>query len=108
MFVSHAESLARFRSAIERSDATAAWLAAAGMEVLSRHDALQLCHALAKTRDPRYDRAARRWVGLLAAERDTNLGDVAVAATALLALGVDPASGRALEALEALCRWREA
>jgi hypothetical protein len=53
-------------------------------------DALELCELLAQERDPRFPRAASRWLARFAA--DASLEDVQLAAAALTHLAADPNS----------------
>jgi hypothetical protein len=105
MFVSNqGEQLSRFRIAVERSDPEAAIEAMRRMDVVAPGDALELCRLLARAGDPRFDRAARRWLSQFA--DSASLGDLQVAAAAIGALRAEPDSERAWDALVGLIRAR--
>ena len=105
-FVSYGEHLGRFQKAIENSDATAAMAAARDMGTVGLYDALSLCRLLAETRDPLFERAAKRWLTMLAGEGRQGLADVQTGATALVALHADPEDEAAFEILERLVQYR--
>ena len=103
--MSYGEHLARFQKAIEQSDAPAALAAARGMGTVGLYDALCLCRVLAVARDPLFERAAKRWLTMLAGEGRQSLADVHAGATALVALGADPADAGAFQTLEGLVQF---
>ena len=106
MFVSNqGEQLSRFRIAVKRSDPEGAIEAMRRMDAVAPRDALELCRLLACVGDPRFDRAARRWLTQFA--RSASLGDLQVAAAAIGALRAEPDSERAWDALVGLVRARE-
>jgi hypothetical protein len=61
-------------------------MAAKEMGQLSLIDALTLVACYARTRSPKFDKAAVRWLARLTEERDATLRDVRLAANALEAL----------------------
>jgi hypothetical protein len=61
-------------------------MAAREMGQLSLVDALALVACYARTGSPKFDQAAVRWLERLAAERETSLRDIRLAAAALEAL----------------------
>ncbi|HVC07451.1 MAG TPA: hypothetical protein VND98_07705 [Solirubrobacterales bacterium] len=73
-----------------------------------RDDDLCLCRVLAVVRDPLFERAAKRWLMMLASEGRQSLAEVQAGATALVALQVDPADEGAFQALEGLVQFRSA
>jgi hypothetical protein len=91
---------ARFRRRVEAGQTEAAWLAALELRQISLPDALDLCALLAKDRDPRFPRAAARWLARYA--RDANLDQVQLAAAALSHLAADPSSEVAAQTLRRL------
>ncbi len=104
MFVTYGDHLAVFQRAIEQSDATAAMAAARKMQTLGLFDALCLCRVLAVAGDPLFERAAKRWLTLLASEGRQTLADVQDAVVALIAIQAKPANGDAFQTLEGLVR----
>jgi hypothetical protein len=73
-------------TAIQRRHVRAAEMAAREMGQLSLVDALALVACYARTGSPKFDQAAVRWLERLAAERETSLRDIRLAAAALEAL----------------------
>ncbi len=104
--MSYGDYLGRFQKAIERSDAAAAMAAARRMQTLGLYDSLELCRVLAIAADPLFDRAARRWLVMLAGEAGSTLGDLDVGSAAMAALAADPKSVKAWDTLEGLIRAR--
>jgi hypothetical protein len=76
----------RFGRAIQRRHVFAAEMAAREMGQLSLIDALALVACYARAGSPKFDQAAVRWLERLAAERETSLRDVRLAAECLEAL----------------------
>ena len=102
MFVTAPGSPAtRFRRAIDRKSLLNAELAAREMGHLVLEDALSLVLLYAAADDPRFDRAATRWVGRFCVEEKPSLLELqaVVAALALLRHGGGEAAARLLEGL---------
>jgi hypothetical protein len=93
------ELLARLRTALEREDAAAAIDAAGSVSYVGLGDALELVRLLARVGDPRFERAANRWLTRLAAERKPSLGTMQLATAAMGALALDPDSEQAVRTL---------
>ena len=66
---------ARFRRSLETGRLSIVLMAAAEMPRLELDDALEVLVLMAREGDPRFDRAAARWVGRLLAERPLRLAD---------------------------------
>jgi hypothetical protein len=66
---------ARFRRAVELGRLPAVLVEAAELPQIQLDDALEILVLMAKEGDPRFDRAATRWVGRLLAERRLTLRD---------------------------------
>ena len=102
MFVTAQGSAAtRFRRAIERKSVLNAELAAREMGHLDLGDALSLVLLYAAADDPRFDRAATRWIARFCVEGKPSLSELqaAVCALALLRRGGGEAAARLLQAL---------
>ena len=100
MFVpTEGELLMRFRRAMEVEDSAQAIAIAGELSYVGLGDALELVRLLARKGDPRFERAANRWLTRLVAERKPSLGQVQVATAAMGALALDPDSEQALRAL---------
>ena len=102
MFVTEQGSAAtRFRRAIERKSVLNAELAAREMGHLAVEEALSLVLLYAATNDPRFDRAATRWVARFCVEGKPSLSELqaAVSALALLRRGGGEAAARLLVGL---------
>jgi hypothetical protein len=80
----------------------AALEAAGELRVVSLGDALELCLLLARARDPRYSRAAQRWLARFTAESGSDLNDSLIAGAALSKLEREPNSDLARDTLEQL------
>ncbi len=105
MFVtSQGSPTARFRRALATGNATLVLEAAAELPQVTLEDAFAVCMVLARERDPRYPRAAGRWLGRLILERGLVLEHGLRAAGALVELGSRPAETEPREALERLRR----
>jgi hypothetical protein len=76
----------RFQRALQRRDVRGAEMAAKEIGQLSLIDAAALVACYARSGSPKFDQAAVRWLGRLAAEHDSSLRDVRLAAAALEAL----------------------
>src|SRR5213594_4066793 len=85
----------RFRHAIVRRNLFAAESAARDFGWLSLEYALELLVLFAEHRDPRYPRAAVRWLSRLLDERDLEADEAALAVSAALALEGRTASNAA-------------
>ena len=96
MFVtSQGSSYARFRRALDSGNLTLATTAAAELPRIDLPDALAVLLLMAAQGDPRYDRAATRWLSRLALERPSiRLAHVDQGVDALRALADDPGQGR--------------
>jgi hypothetical protein len=66
---------ARFRRSLETRQLSVVLLAAAELEQIQLDDALEILVLMAQEHDPRFDRAAARWVGRLLAETPVGLAD---------------------------------
>jgi hypothetical protein len=64
-------------------------------------DALRIVELMAHERDPRYERAAERWIRRLEAETDVDTEDVELAQAAFVAL---PVRAEAIEPVKLLVR----
>ena len=95
---------ARFRRALATGNATLVLEAAAELPKLGLDDALAVCLVLARERDPRYPRAAGRWLGRLILERGLPLEQGLRAAAALVELGTAPRAADPRTTLQALLR----
>jgi len=93
--------LTRFRRAVERKSLLNAELAAREMGQLNLEDALSLVFLYAGADDPRFDRAATRWIARLCVEDKPSLSELqaAVCALALLRRGGGEAAARLLVAV---------
>lgn len=76
MFVtSQGHAYARFRRALTTSNLSVVEAAAAELPSVRLEDALAILALLAERGDPRFERAATRWVGRLLTETPADLGD---------------------------------
>ena len=76
MFVtSQGHPYARFRRALTTSNLSVVEAAAAELPYVRLEDALAILALLAERGDPRFERAAARWVGRLLTETPADLGD---------------------------------
>jgi hypothetical protein len=74
VFVSiKAHPYARFRRAVEMGRLSVVLVEAAELDWIDVEDALAILVLMARENDPRFDRAAARWVGRLLAERPLGL-----------------------------------
>lgn len=92
----------RFRRAIDRGLVDAALEAAGELRTLSLTDALELCLVLAGARDPRYPRAAQRWLARFLAECAGDVDEALMAGAALSKLRSHPTSSVARDTLRQL------
>jgi hypothetical protein len=82
---------ARFQRALDAANLNLALLAAVELERVPLAEAVRLCELMAASGDPRFERAAVRWVARLASETlGVRLADVELAAHALERMPVDP------------------
>jgi hypothetical protein len=102
----HGEYLSSFRTALAHEDPERAMQAASKLAPLTLRDALDLLRLLARKGDPRFERAAHRWLSRFVTERQATLADIQVATAAMGALAIEPDSGQALEALVGVIRAR--
>jgi len=72
---SQGSAYARFRRALLTQNLTMIDAAARELPTISLDDALTIVTLLAKKHDPRYGRAAARWVARVVLERRLELGD---------------------------------
>jgi hypothetical protein len=93
---------ARFRRALATGNPTLVVEAARELPQIGLDDALAVCMVLAAKRDPRYPRAAGRWLGRVILERGLPLEQGLRAAAALVELGGAPWSEHPRSTLEAL------
>ena len=96
--------MARFRRALATGNANVVLDAAAELPQVGLDDALAVCMVLARERDPRYPRAAGRWLGRLVLERGLALEHGLRAAVALIELGSAPREVAPRATLEELAR----
>jgi hypothetical protein len=95
-------SYARFQRALRLGQLDQIRDAAAELPRVDIVDALAVCLLMSAQRDPRYDRAATRWLARFALERpNVSLADVREAVAALNALPANPVAAR--QSLAALC-----
>jgi hypothetical protein len=92
----------RFRRYLDACQVDNALLAAHELTRISLKDALEVCELLARERDPRYSRAAGRWVVRFSQEHDATLEELQLAAGALALLAANPSSDWARETLRRL------
>jgi hypothetical protein len=96
-------ALTRYRRALERRHIFGAEMSAKEMGCVPLRDALGLLALYAAEDSPKYEKAARRWLGRLALESDdVSLSDLQLAAAALQTLAIRPDS--AMKALTDLSR----
>jgi hypothetical protein len=85
--------LTRYRRAVERESLLLAETAAREATFLTLADALGLLSLYAAAADPKFSRAAARWLGRLALEKpELGLAEIQLAAAALAALPHRPES----------------
>ncbi len=111
MFVSqHGNELARFRDAVKAEDLEKAVSAIKGMAETGGaglHDGLELLLLLARTRDARFERSAKRWLRRFGEEPERTLAEVQMAGAALGGIW-DPGTYKRSELiLRDLVRWLE-
>jgi uncharacterized protein with PIN domain len=99
---SQGSAYARFRRYLDAGQVDNALLAAHELARISLSDALELCELLARERDPRFSRAAGRWVVRFAQEHEASLEEIQLAAGALTLLAGNPSSAWARETLRRL------
>jgi HEAT repeat protein len=68
-------SYSRFRRALETGRLSVVLMAASELEHIGVDDALEILILMAREKDPRFDRAAARWVGRLLAEHPVGLAE---------------------------------
>ena len=98
--------MTRLGQAIEELDADVALATAREMGYVSLYDALRLCRMLARAGDPRYERAAVRWMLRLKSETDASLPELELAAAGLGVLARAPESEKAWDVLAGLVKAR--
>jgi hypothetical protein len=99
---SQGHAYARFRRYLDACQVDSALLAAHELTRISLSDALELCTLLAREHDPRFSRAAGRWLIRFAQEHDASLEELQLAAGALALLAANPSSPWARAALDEL------
>lgn len=98
----HGSDHGRFRKALAVGHLTAALILARDLPHVALADALELCRLMAESGDPRYPRAAGRWLERFSAETGAGLAELQLAAAALGQLWESPDSAVAREALSGL------
>jgi hypothetical protein len=93
-----------FERAVAQGNVTVALATAKELNGLTLEDALALTELLARAGDPRFDAAAARWLGRLAAERRPRLRLLELAAGLLRELGEEGTRPTAHAMLRALLR----
>jgi hypothetical protein len=86
---------ARFQRSLQTRNVSVVLAAAAELQSVQLDDALEILILMAQERDPRFDRAAARWVGRLLAETPLGLAEARFA----LALVRTPACAETLRRL---------
>jgi hypothetical protein len=66
---------ARFRRSLPTGKLAIVEMAASELEVVQLDDALEILTLMAAERDPRFDRAAAKWIGRLLVERPMTMAD---------------------------------
>ncbi|HET7044247.1 MAG TPA: hypothetical protein VFI37_05300 [Gaiellaceae bacterium] len=93
-----------FQRALERGNLTVALATARELAGLTLEDALALTELLARVGDERFEAAAARWLGRLAAERRPRLRLLGLAAELLRELEQEQSRASAYAMLRALLR----
>jgi hypothetical protein len=93
---------ARFRRALDTGNLTLVRAAAAELPVVNLHDALRICLLLRGAEPESFERAAVRWLGRFALERDATLHELRAAVAAFGRMRRDPHG--ATEDLKRFCR----
>ncbi len=93
-----------FQHAVARGNVAVALATARELPGLTLEDALALTELLARAGDPRFERAAARWLGRLAAERRPQLRLLELAAGLLRQLDEDATRATAHALLRTLLR----
>jgi uncharacterized protein with PIN domain len=99
---SQGSAYGRFRRYLDACQLDNALAAATELPRISLSDALELCELLARECDPRFSRAAGRWVVRFAQEHEASLEEIQLAAGALALLAGNPSSVWARETLHRL------
>jgi hypothetical protein len=111
MFVSHhGNELARFRDAMKAGDLEKAVSAIQGLAETggaSLLDGFELLLLLARTRDARFERSAKRWLRKFSEASDRTLAEVQMAGAALGGLCNPDTFKRSELVLRDLLRWIE-
>lgn len=100
----HGSDYPRFRRSLAAGHLTAALIIARDLPHVGLGDALELCRLMAAAGDPRFARAASRWLERFSAETSAGLHQVQLAAAALGELSESPESEAAWGTLGALLR----
>lgn len=98
----HGSDHLRFRRSLAAGHLTAALIIARDLPHVGLGDALELCRLMAVAGDPRFARAASRWLERFSAETSAGLQQVQLAAAALGELSESPDSEVARETLSGL------
>ena len=98
----HGSVYGRFKNSLDAGHLSVALSYATEMRVVPLEDALRVCQLMARDDDPRFARAASRWLERLSSEAGAGLLEVQMAAAALGKLWEEPESEVALSTLSAL------
>jgi hypothetical protein len=98
----HGSDHVRFKKALAVGHLTTALILARDLPHVSLGDALELCRLMAADGDPRYPRAAGRWLERFSSETAAGLPELQLAAAALWQLWESPESGVARRTLAEL------
>ncbi|HEU4803746.1 MAG TPA: hypothetical protein VFS73_11245 [Solirubrobacterales bacterium] len=99
---SHGSDHVRFKKALAVGHLTTALIVARDLPHVSLSDALELCRLMAGDGDPRYPRAASRWLERFSSETAAGLAELQLAAAALGHLWESPDSDVARRTLTEL------
>jgi hypothetical protein len=89
---SHGSDHGRFKKALAVGHLTTALIIAHDLPHIALADALELCRLMAESGDPRFPRAAGRWLERFSAETGAGLPELQLAAAALGQLWESPDS----------------
>ncbi|MCB0877126.1 MAG: hypothetical protein R2718_03010 [Solirubrobacterales bacterium] len=100
----HGSDHGRFRKALSAGHLTTALIMAADLPHIGLADALEICRLMADAGDPRFPRAASRWLERFSRETGAGLTEIQLAAAALGQLWESPDSELARHTLAELIR----
>jgi hypothetical protein len=100
----HGSDHSRFKKALAAGHLTAALIMARGLRHIALADALEICRLMADAGDPRFPRAAGRWLERFSRETGAGLTEIQLAAAALGMLWESPDSELAGRTLAELIR----